>query len=311
MVALAKEGATESAQMVVESHVSLAGASGKVGLYREPNGGGWFLPTGTAPSTHIVKQGHVRYDDYRYDLNYLRDYMVDWMENYGSQCWMSLFYNNHDNPRMVSKVDPAADSDPILRRRIQTLLAVLQFTLRGTPFVYQGQELGMLNNHLKDLNDFKDVVTFNNAKLFKRFGFQSGRNVDKFGNLQCPTDCNGIPYMNWQACAVISGKVVESHDLGSHTLFIAEVVDAKVLSENPPLTYADYQANVKPKADAAKADAAGADASKAGAQQEKKIVGWRCKICNYVYEGSELPADFSCPLCGHGPEDFEPVYETN
>jgi len=150
-----------------------------------------------------------------------------------------------------------------------------------------------------------------NFYTIQHFGFQSGRNVDKFGNLQCPVDCNGIPYMNWQACAVISGKVVESHDLGSHTLFIAEVVDAKVLSENPPLTYADYQANVKPKADAAKADAAGADASKAGAQQEKKIVGWRCKICNYVYEGSELPVDFSCPLCGHGPEDFEPVYETN
>ena len=138
-----------------------------------------------------------------------------------------------------------------------------------------------------------------NFFTIQHFGFQSGRNVDKFANLQCPVDCNGIPYMSWQACAVISGKVVESHDLGSHTLFIAEVVDAKVLSENPPLTYADYQSKVKPKAETPKAEVA---------QAEKKIVGWRCKICNYVYEGSELPADFTCPLCGHGPEDFEPVY---
>ena len=104
-----------------------------------------------------------------------------------------------------------------------------------------------------------------------------------------------IPYMGWNACAVISGKVVEQHDLGTHTLFIAEVVDAKLINENAPLTYADYQTKVKPKAE-----------PKA---QDKKIVGWRCRICNYVYEGSELPADFTCPICGHGVEDFEPVYE--
>ena len=93
---------------------------------------------------------------------------------------------------------------------------------------------------------------------------------------------------------MISCKVVSSQDLGSHTLFIAEVTDGKVLSEHAPLTYADYQNNVKPKPEKK--------------QDDRKIVGWRCKICKYVYEGSELPADFSCPLCGHGPEDFEPIY---
>ena len=133
-------------------------------------------------------------------------------------------------------------------------------------------------------------------ELFKHFGFQSGRDVNKFENMKVPTDTNGIPYLGWQACAVISCKVVDSQDLGSHTLFIAEVEDAKVLSENAPLTYADYQSKVKPKPEAKATD--------------KKIVGWRCKICNYVYEGSELPTDFTCPLCGHGAEDFEPIYES-
>ena len=127
------------------------------------------------------------------------------------------------------------------------------------------------------------------------FGFQSGRDVNKFENLQAPTDVNGIPYIGWQTCAVISCKVVSKEDLGSHTLFIAEVEDAKLLSDKAPLTYADYQSKVKPKPQAK--------------QEDKKIVGWRCKICNYVYEGSELPADFSCPLCGHPAEDFEPIYE--
>ena len=141
------------------------------------------------------------------------------------------------------------------------------------------------------LSMLDQTVTF---ETIKHFGFQSGRDVDKMNDIALPEDENGVPYMGWQCCAMISCKVVSSQDLGSHTLFIAEVTDGKVLSEHAPLTYADYQNNVKPKPEKK--------------QDDRKIVGWRCKICKYVYEGSELPADFSCPLCGHGPEDFEPIY---
>ena len=139
-----------------------------------------------------------------------------------------------------------------------------------------------------------DTCTF---ETIKHFGMQSGRDVDKFEYLDLPKDLNGIPYLGWQTCAVISCKVVEQHELGSHTLFIGEIEDAQQLSDNAPLTYADYQNHVKPKP-AAKP-----------APSDKKIVGWRCKICSYVYEGSELPDDFLCPLCGHGKDDFEPIYE--
>lgn len=132
-------------------------------------------------------------------------------------------------------------------------------------------------------------------ETIQHFGFQSGRDVDKMEGIPLPVDCNGVPYMGWHACSVISGKVVSQQDLGTHTLFIAEVVDALVLNEHAPLTYADYQNRVKPKKEEIK--------------QEKKIIGWRCKICKYVYEGSELPTDFICPLCGHEIDDFEPIYE--
>ena len=111
-------------------------------------------------------------------------------------------------------------------------------------------------------------------ETIKHFGFQSGRDVDKMKDLTLPVD---------------------QQDLGTHTLFIAEVTDAKLLNENAPLTYADYQNRVKPK--------------KKEIPQDKKIVGWRCKICNYVYEGSELPADYICPICGHDVSDFEPIFE--
>lgn len=135
-------------------------------------------------------------------------------------------------------------------------------------------------------------------QTIKYYGMQSGREVDKYQGMEPAVDQNGVPYLTWQTCAVISCKVVESRDLGSHTLFIGEILDAKVTSDKAPLTYAQYQAHIKPKPRETEV-----------ATQEKRIVGWRCKICNYVYTGSELPEDFTCPLCGHDREDFEPIYE--
>lgn len=102
---------------------------------------------------HLETPGHTRYEDYEYDLNYLRDYLIDWMEHYGSNCWMSLFYNNHDNPRMISKVT----GDPSRHTALSKLLAVLQFTLRGTPFVFQGDEMGLANYPFTSMEQITDV----------------------------------------------------------------------------------------------------------------------------------------------------------
>ncbi len=97
--------------------------------------------------------GHVRFDDYSYDLNYYRDYMIDWMEGYGNNCWMSLFYNNHDNPRMISKVSTREeDAVPLAK-----LLATMQFTLKGTPFVFQGDEMGLVNHRFASMDEVTDV----------------------------------------------------------------------------------------------------------------------------------------------------------
>ena len=106
---------------------------------------------------HLETPGHTRFEDYRYDLNYLKAYYMDWMEHYGNRCWMSLFYENHDNPRMISKVNPA----PAFREVLAKLLAVIQFTLKGTPFIYQGQELGAVNADFKDIGELRDVESRN------------------------------------------------------------------------------------------------------------------------------------------------------
>ncbi|MDF2590971.1 MAG: malL, partial [Clostridia bacterium] len=101
--------------------------------------------------------GHTRFDDYQYDLNYLKSYMINWMENYGNHCQPSLFYENHDNPRMISKINP----DLKYRNVLGKLLAVIQLTLRGTPFIYQGQELGMINQNFKSIEELRDVESLN------------------------------------------------------------------------------------------------------------------------------------------------------
>ena len=127
--------------------------------------------------------------------------------------------------------------------------------------------------------------------MFQQFGFCSGRDTDKFASVSydCRTE-NGLRYVPENCNAVLSGKVVEAYDWGTHTLFVAELVEAKTLNDVPSMTYQYYFDHVKPKP--------------APVVGEKKP-GWVCKICGYVYEGEELPADYVCPLCKHGPEDFE------
>lgn len=123
--------------------------------------------------------------------------------------------------------------------------------------------------------------------FFEHYGFQSGRNVDKFANIPEARTENGLRYVAGCTNAVISAKVVSSVDCGTHTLFIAQVTEAKNLSEEPSMTYQYYFDHVKPK------------------PQPVEKASWVCKICGYVYEGESLPADYVCPWCKHGPEDFE------
>lgn len=130
--------------------------------------------------------------------------------------------------------------------------------------------------------------------LFQRFGMQSGRDVDKFDGFSAVArSANGLYHLTQWANSYFSLRVTESVDLGSHTLFIAEIVDAEVLGTAPSCTYGYYQSDIKPKP------------QQAAAPSDKKR--WVCKICGHVYEGDELPADYICPLCKHGAEDFEPA----
>lgn len=125
--------------------------------------------------------------------------------------------------------------------------------------------------------------------VFENFGFQSGRNADKFAGCEVKRSDNGLVFLPRYINSFMSLKVEEYVDLGSHGMFICSVTEARVMSDRETMTYAYYHSNVKPKPNT----------------EGKK--GWVCKICGYVYEGEELPEDFICPLCKHGAADFEPI----
>ncbi len=136
-------------------------------------------------------------------------------------------------------------------------------------------------------------------ELFRRFGFQTGREVDKFADFSdCKRGANNILYVTGGTNAYISVKVNKTEDLGSHTMFVGEITDMEVLSAEPSATYEYYMNNIKPKPEAV------------GTTPDGQTV-WRCRICGYEYVGEELPEDFICPLCKHPASDFEKVIKSD
>ena len=126
-------------------------------------------------------------------------------------------------------------------------------------------------------------------KVFETFGFQSGRNVDKFANCTPLRSDNGLVFLPKYINSFMSLKVEQYVDLDTHGMFICSITESRVISDAETMTYSYYQSNVKPKPET----------------EGKK--GWVCKICGYVYEGDPIPDDFICPLCKHPASDFEPI----
>lgn len=129
--------------------------------------------------------------------------------------------------------------------------------------------------------------------LFERFGFHSGKDTDKFsGFSNRKQSANGLMYITDYANSFISAKVFETIDLGTHTMFIADVTESEVLSSDKSVTYEYYLSNIKPQP-----------------KKAETVKGYQCTVCGYIYEGDTLPDDFVCPLCKHPASDFEKITE--
>ena len=126
-------------------------------------------------------------------------------------------------------------------------------------------------------------------QVFENFGFQSGRQADKFAGWETPRSENGLVILPKYINAFMSLEVEQYVDLGTHGMFICSVTEARVINKKDTMTYTYYQENVKPK------------------PQTEGKKGFVCTVCGYIYEGDVLPDDFICPLCKHGVADFVPI----
>lgn len=124
--------------------------------------------------------------------------------------------------------------------------------------------------------------------MYKHFGYQSGKDTDKSKGIAYKRSANGLMYVTEGVNAYLSCKVVSQTDLGSHTLFLADVTDGEILDKTESVTYAYYQKNIKPIPQV----------------KEEQKKGYICEVCGYIYEGDELSADYICPICKHPASDF-------
>ncbi|MBE6039245.1 MAG: MBL fold metallo-hydrolase [Anaerofustis stercorihominis] len=125
--------------------------------------------------------------------------------------------------------------------------------------------------------------------VFQHFGFQSGRDVDKFEGCVDLRSDNGLRYLPRYINSFMALSVINYIDLGTHGMFVCSVDEARTFSDKPTMTYSYYFDHVKPK------------------PNTEGKTGYVCKTCGWIYEGEELPADIVCPLCNHGALDFEKI----
>lgn len=173
----------------------------------------------------------------------------------------------------------------------------IQVTTEPNQIAFAVNKANLTHDMVKESGRFVISIISEKAEfsLFKHFGFQSGRNVDKFADFDSyKLTESGIPYITVGINAYLEGEVVSASDLGTHTLFVCKVTDMEVLTEDASATYAYYHANIKPKPQEVKKT------------EEGKVI-WRCTICGYEYEGDPIPDDFICPWCKHPASDFERV----
>lgn len=174
---------------------------------------------------HLETPGHTRFDDYRYDLNYLKSYYIEWTKDYTKRCWMSLFYENHDNPRMISKVNP----EPQFRVSIGKLLAMIQLTLKGTPFLYQGQEIGAVNADFQDISDLRDVESLN---LYKEF-CETMSEAEAFQKILSGTRDHARVMIDWEETKS------QEQDRDSVFCFYKKLI--RIRKKYPALVYGDVE----------------------------------------------------------------------
>lgn len=146
-------------------------------------------------------------------------------------------------------------------------------------------------NIIKETNKFNVSILTKKTPFstIENFGFKSSKDTDKFKNTNYKKSKNNVAYLTDNTNAFLSFKVISYKEVGTHILFLADLVESEVLSEESSLTYEYYHKNIKP------------------APKKTDVKGYRCRICGFIYEGEPLPDGYICPICKHGVEAFDKI----
>lgn len=138
--------------------------------------------------------------------------------------------------------------------------------------------------------------------LIGNFGFQSGKDVDKFAHTAYDM-VEGMPVVK-DSCGYVVCKVIDTMETSTHTVFLGEVIEGDVYEgAADAMTYAYYHKVVKGKSPK-NAPTYLPEAEEEKKEEKTSKKRWVCQVCGYVYEGEELPADYICPICKQGADKF-------
>ncbi len=160
-------------------------------------------------------------------------------------------------------------------------------------------------------------------KFIGQFGFKSGRDFDKFKDIDYKIDKTGVPIILDNSIAYFETEVVDAIDVGGYTVFIGKAISAEILNNKEPLTYAYYH-EVKHGKSPETAPTYIEEKKEGNRKKEVTLTKYECTVCGYIYDPAkgdpdggiepgtvfeDIPDDWVCPVCGAGKEDFEKVEE--
>lgn len=153
-------------------------------------------------------------------------------------------------------------------------------------------------------------------RFIGHFGFKSGRELDKFKDLNYKVGISGAPFILENTIGYIEAELIGNNDVGTHTIFIGKVIDAQILKDDEPMTYAYYH-EVKRGTSPSSAPTYIKEEKK---KEKGKMIKYKCTVCGYIYDPEkgdpdsgikpgtpfeELPDDWVCPVCGASKDAFE------
>ncbi len=202
----------------------------------------------------------------------------------------------------------------------QTANALIQVTSEPPALAIGINNGNLTNEFIKDSNVFAVSILSQETPLdfIGKFGFKSGRDTNKFDQVNYKTGSTGAPLILDNTLSVLEAKVTQKMDVGTHTLFVGEVVGTEVIREGEPMTYAYYhqvKRGTTPKS----------APTYSGTKEEKKetaLPSYQCTICGYTYEEDkgdpdsgiapgtpfeDIPESWTCPVCGAAKDQFKKV----